>query len=91
MNKLVFSFLAVCFVVFVHDTIAGEVNGWNLKDVISRVSIPAHKYEQPYRTGYHFQPPSNWMNGTWFFFFFLGGEGVGGGGGGFAFLSIYLP
>ncbi|KAJ0715954.1 putative glycosidase [Helianthus annuus] len=63
MNKLVFSFLAACFVVFVHDTIAGEVNGRNLKDIISRVSIPAHKYEQPYRTGYHFQPPSNWMNG----------------------------
>lgn len=23
---------------------------------------------QPYRTGYHFQPPKNWMNGTFFSF-----------------------
>ncbi|XP_076924099.1 beta-fructofuranosidase, insoluble isoenzyme CWINV6-like [Bidens hawaiensis] len=62
MNKFIFSFIAACFVVLVHETLAGEVTGQTLKDVISMVSHPAHKYEQPYRAGYHFQPPSNWMN-----------------------------
>lgn len=25
------------------------------------------KEDQPYRTGFHFQPPKNWMNGIYFF------------------------
>ena len=27
--------------------------------------------DDPYRTGFHFQPPGNWMNGMLFFSFFL--------------------
>lgn len=27
--------------------------------------------KQPYRTAFHFQPPKNWMNGTFFYLFFF--------------------
>lgn len=26
-------------------------------------NVPNNIKNQPYRTGYHFQPPKNWMNG----------------------------
>lgn len=29
-------------------------------------SIPIPSKNQPYRTGYHFQPPKNWINGIYY-------------------------
>nr|XP_043627331.1 beta-fructofuranosidase, insoluble isoenzyme CWINV1-like [Erigeron canadensis] len=60
MNNFLSSCLALCFLVLLYETRIGEAAGRNLKDGIS---LPSQKkYEQPYRTGYHFQPPSHWMN-----------------------------
>ncbi|XP_022029019.1 beta-fructofuranosidase, insoluble isoenzyme CWINV6-like [Helianthus annuus] len=59
MNKLLSSFLTLCFLVLVFDTPTSNATGRNMVDGIF---LPSQKNEQPYRTGYHFQPPSNWMN-----------------------------
>ncbi|XP_071733737.1 beta-fructofuranosidase, insoluble isoenzyme CWINV1-like [Rutidosis leptorrhynchoides] len=59
MRNLFSSFLTLCFVGLLYETRPGDAASRNLKNVIS---LPTQKIEQPYRTGYHFQPPSNWMN-----------------------------
>nr|KAJ0204705.1 hypothetical protein LSAT_V11C500246040 [Lactuca sativa] len=61
MNKLLSSFLALCFLIIFQETGHTKVAGRNLKDEILLLN---QQIEQPYRTGYHFQPPSNWMNGS---------------------------
>ncbi|XP_024963394.1 beta-fructofuranosidase, insoluble isoenzyme CWINV6-like [Cynara cardunculus var. scolymus] len=55
MMKSLVSILTLCFL----GIVGTEAAGRNLKDVIS---LPSQRFQQPYRTGYHFQPPSNWMN-----------------------------
>ncbi|GJX58161.1 AChain A, fructan 1-exohydrolase Iia [Tanacetum coccineum] len=59
MNKHLSSYLTLCFLVLVYVTEIGEATSRKLKD---EISLSTQKNEQPYRTGYHFQPPSNWMN-----------------------------
>ncbi|KAM0029591.1 putative glycosidase [Helianthus debilis subsp. tardiflorus] len=58
-NKLLSSFLTLCFLVLVFDTPTSNATG---RSMIDGIFLPSQKNEQPYRTGYHFQPPSNWMN-----------------------------
>ncbi|KAI7733873.1 hypothetical protein M8C21_031322, partial [Ambrosia artemisiifolia] len=60
MSKHLSSFLTLLFVGLVYYTPTSNATGRSLVDGIF---LPSQKNEQPYRTGYHFQPPSNWMNG----------------------------
>jgi beta-fructofuranosidase len=59
MSKHFFSYFALCVLVLVYGTTISEAAGRKLKD---EIAVQTPKNEQPYRTGYHFQPPSNWMN-----------------------------
>ncbi|GKA10051.1 beta-fructofuranosidase, insoluble isoenzyme CWINV6-like protein, partial [Tanacetum coccineum] len=60
MSKHLSSYLTLCFLVLVYMAEIGEATSRKLKD---EISLSTQKNEQPYRTGYHFQPPSMWMNG----------------------------
>ncbi|KAK1430847.1 hypothetical protein QVD17_13892 [Tagetes erecta] len=59
MIKPFFSLLTLCFLVLVYLTPTNVATG---RSLIDGILLPTQKNEQPYRTGYHFQPPSNWMN-----------------------------
>nr|GEU69450.1 fructan 1-exohydrolase IIb [Tanacetum cinerariifolium] len=59
MTKHLSSYLTFCFLALVYMSEIGEATSRKLKD---EISLSTQKNEQPYRTGYHFQPPSNWMN-----------------------------
>ncbi|KAL8195781.1 hypothetical protein R6Q57_025534 [Mikania cordata] len=57
MNRL--SFLFLYFLLLIHHTPTSDATGRSMTD---KILLPTQRNEQPYRTGYHFQPPSNWMN-----------------------------
>nr|CAA72062.1 fructosidase [Cichorium intybus] len=59
MKKSLSSFIVLCFLVIILETGRVKATSRNLNDVIM---LANQQIEQPYRTGYHFQPPSNWMN-----------------------------
>ncbi|KAK9077708.1 hypothetical protein SSX86_006045 [Deinandra increscens subsp. villosa] len=59
-NPLFSSLLTLCFLIIAYQTPTCEATG---RSLTNGIMLPNQKNEQPYRTGYHFQPPSMWMNG----------------------------
>ncbi|CAN0878041.1 Fructan 6-exohydrolase [Linum grandiflorum] len=51
-----FSLLSVMFVALL------SIYGSNVVDATHREPPKKYRYHQPYRTGFHFQPPRNWIN-----------------------------
>ncbi|XP_076916520.1 beta-fructofuranosidase, insoluble isoenzyme CWINV1-like [Bidens hawaiensis] len=82
MRKHLSSLLTLCFLVLVSHTPTNNATG---RSLIDGIFLPSQKNEQPYRTGFHFQPPSNWMNdpngpmlykGVYHFFYQYNPEGA---------------